>query len=183
MSNTLYVANLAPETGEEDLRALFGEHGAIESLVIETDERSQQPVALVEMETEKRATRAMNELNGYLLNGRRLAITPADPDLSKDLTAKQRKVAEQIVEALGEEEKVPVRQIHAIVRFCSTQFAQAILEETEELEADGGVMTSDGTRRRTKGGVFFYLCRFRISPAIRRIVYNRKGKVPGESYD
>lgn len=183
MSNTLYVANFAPETGEDDLRALFEEHGAVESLSLEIEERSQEPVALITLESEKRATRAMNELNGQMLNGRRLAITPAEPDLSKDLTAKQRKIAEQIIAALGEEEKVPVRQIHAIVRFCSPQFAQAILEETEAVEAGDGIMTSDGTRRRTKGGVFFYLCRYRMSPAIRRIVYNRKGKVPGESYD
>ena len=181
MSKTLYVANLAPETSTDELSALFGEHGEIEELNIHQDERSQQPVALISLASEKHATRAMNSLNGEKLNGKRLAITPAEPDLSKDLTSKQRKIVQQIIEELGEEDKVPLRQIEAIVRFCSTQFAQALLDETLEIETDDGMMTTDDTRRRTKGGVFFYLARYRMSPEIRRIVYNRKGKVPGEA--
>ena len=39
-------------------------------------------------------------------------------------------------------------------------------------------MTSDGSARRTIGGVFFYLCRYRMSDECRKIVYNRKGKMP-----
>ena len=61
---------------------------------------------------------------------------------------------------------------------CGTNFAEALLKETEEVEANGGLMTIDGERRRTKGGVFFYLARFRMPGAMRRIVYNRKGRMP-----
>lgn len=182
MSNTLYVANLAPDTGEDDLRAAFGEYGDIESLITQVDEHTQQPVALIDFATEKQTTRAMNGLNGMLLTGHRLAITPLEPDLSKDLTSKQRKTVQEIVEALEESEKVPLRQIETMVRFGGAQFVQGILEEALEIDASDGLMTSDGARRRTKGGVFFYLARYRMSPEMRRIIFNRKGKVPGERY-
>ncbi len=183
MSTTLYVANLDPDVSTDDLHELFAEHGEIKELYLELDERSQQPVALVTLESEKRATRAMNSLNGQVFQGRRLAITHAEADLSRDLTAKQRKLVDEIIAELEETEKVPLRQIETIVRLCSPQFAQAILEETREIDADEGIMTSDSTRRRTKGGVFFYLARYRMSPSLRRIVYNRKGKIPGETYE
>ncbi len=183
MGKVLYVANFPPEIDEETLRALFAEHGEVVSFSTEHDARTQQPYALVEMKSEKQTTRAMNKLNGYAIGEQRLAVSPAEPELSKDITARQRKTAAQIVAALEEEDKTPVRQIEAIVRFCGGQFAQAILEEAMEIDAGEGLPTSDGSRRRTKGGVFFYLARYRMSPAVRKIVYNRKGKVPGEKYD
>ena len=183
MGKILYGANFPPETDEETLRALFSEHGEVVSFTMGEDARAQQPYALVEMKSEKQTTRAMNKLNGYTLGGQRLAVSPAEPELSKDITARQRKTAAEIIATLEESEKVPVRQIEAIVRFCGGQFAQAILEEALEIDAGEGVLTSDGSRRRTKGGVFFYLARYRMSPAVRKIVYNRKGKVPGEKYD
>ncbi|HVO71422.1 MAG TPA: hypothetical protein VMT24_15335, partial [Aggregatilineaceae bacterium] len=68
----------------------------------------------------------------------------------------------------------------AIVRLCGVGFAQAVLKEALEIDASGGLMTSDGSHRRTRGGVFYYLARYRMSPPVRRIVYNRKGKMPQE---
>jgi RNA recognition motif-containing protein len=183
MSNTLYVANLSPDTSADDLGALFSEHGEIDQLDLVTDEHTQLPVALVDMAAEKQATRAMNNLNGSILAGHRLAITPLEIDYNKELTAKQRKSVQQVVEDLQETEKVPLRQIESMIRFCGTQYVQALLDETDEIEADEGMMTSDNARRRTRGGVFFYLARYRMSPALRRLIYNRKGKVPGEQYD
>ena len=53
----------------------------------------------------------------------------------------------------------------------------AVVAEALEVEAQEGIMTSDESRRRTKGGVFFYLARYRMSPDVRRLVYNRKGKL------
>ncbi len=183
MSNTLYIANLSPETSADDLAALFSEHGEIEQLDMVIDEHTEQPVALIDMASEKQATRATNSLNGHLVAGRRLAITPLEIDYNKGLTAKQRKSVQQIVEELQENEKVPLRQIESMIRFCGIQYVQALLDETLELEASEGLMTSDGARRRTRGGVFFYLARYRMSPALRKLIYNRKGKVPGEQYD
>ena len=110
------------------------------------------------------------------------ALVHADEG-KQTLTAKQRKSVQQIVEDLQENEKVPLRQIESMIRFCGIQYVQALLDETYELEASEGLMTTDGARRRTRGGVFFYLARYRMSPALRKLIYNRKGKVPGEQYD
>src|SRR5882724_10660483 len=40
--------------------------------------------------------------------------------------------------------------------------------EALTVEANGGMRTQDGSRRRTKGGVFFYLVRGRVSPRERQ---------------
>jgi hypothetical protein len=91
---------------------------------------------------------------------------------------KQRKAIAEIAEQLGETDPDALRQLEAIVLLCGVAFAQVILRDAKRLEEAGGLMTSDGTRRRTLGGVFFYLARFRMAPALRSIVYNRKGRLP-----
>ncbi|MCD4685139.1 MAG: hypothetical protein K8S97_04295 [Anaerolineae bacterium] len=183
MAKQLFVANIPPDFIADDVAHLFAEHGEVVSVDVEQDEKSEQPVAMVEMGSEKHATRAMNNLNGFDLEGYRVAVSPLEVDFTKDLTARSRRTVEDIIATLEEEEKVPLRQIEAIVRFCGGQFAQALLDETLMIEEGDGLMTADGTRRRSTGGVFFYLARYRMSPDLRKLVYNRKGKVPGESYD
>ena len=135
--------------------------------------------AMVTMGSEKTANRAMRALNGYELNGQRLALSPAElPNSFRSLTRKERQFFESMAEELEETDKKPLRMLEAIINLCGVGFAEAILEETNLLEKQDGIMTTDKERRRTKGGVFFYLSRFRMSPELRRIVYNRKGKFP-----
>ena len=183
MGTALYVANLDAQAMPEELRALFAAHGEIVALEITTLEGDDQPVGVVEMASEKQATRALNTLNGNELRGKRLSVSYLVPDFDKDLTPRQRKTIDEIAALLEETEKVPLRQIEAIVCLCGGQFAQALAEEALQVEAQEGLMTADGTRRRTKGGTFFYLARQRMVPAARTIVYNRKGKFPGRQYD
>lgn len=178
MSQTLYVTNFPTETTEDQLRELFGEHGEVQSVEIGKDEKFDIPYALVEMESEKTANRANRELNGHKMNDQYLAVSFPEVNLKKKMSSRLEKTAQEICEALGETEKVPVRRIRAMVLLCGYSFAQALVEETEKIEAGDGLMTSDGSRRRTKGGVFFYIARPRMSPEVRRIVYNRKGKLP-----
>ena len=45
--------------------------------------------------------------------------------------------------------------------------------EALTVEANGGMRTQDGSRRRTKGGVFFYLVRGRVSPRERQQLFLR----------
>lgn len=61
--------------------------------------------------------------------------------------------------ALGETEKKPRGQIRRIVHHLGTDKALAILEETQAIEVAGGMMRTDGSQRRTPGGVFFFLVR------------------------
>jgi len=180
VGSQLYVANLNPNITEGQLRDLFAHYGDVVAVDMAADEKTGEHYAIVQMASEKVATKAYNALNGYRLEDRYLAVSYPEVDLSRELTAKQRRSIEEIVATLGETEEVPLRQIEAIVRLCGVSFAQAVLKEALEIDASGGLMTSDGSHRRTKGGIFFYLARYRMSPPVRRIVYNRKGKMPQE---
>ncbi len=68
-----------------------------------------------------------------------------------------------IAQELGETERKPVHTIQQIVERFGVEFSQEILEETRKIEAAGGLMIHEGTRKRTPGGIFFYLVRGRIS--------------------
>ncbi len=178
MKKTIFAANLPEDVNEDDLRGVFSAVGDVEHVEWTRHPKHGMQYALVEMNNEKSATKARNRLNGYRLKDRYLAVTPPDLGDRDKLSNKQRKVYDKVVSELQESEKIPLRQIEAIIMLCGTNFVEALLKETEEIEANGGIMTTDGKRRRTKGGVFFYLARFRMSRELRRIVYNRKGQMP-----
>src|SRR5262249_15102499 len=65
-----------------------------------------------------------------------------------------------------------------IVEHFGPEFAEALLAEVEEIEASGGMATSNGKRRRTPGGVYLYLARRRASTRDQRHIF--KIKVPGQ---
>ncbi len=49
------------------------------------------------------------------------------------------------------------------VRTLGPERAQAFVTQSLEVEANGGMLVPDGSRRRTLGGIFFYLVRTQIS--------------------
>ena len=80
------------------------------------------------------------------------------------VTFKEAKViARKIAEQLGESEAKPFNQIANIVKHCGVEFAQEVLRDCLDIEAKGGMMVVTGDRRRTPGGVFFFLARSRMS--------------------
>jgi RNA recognition motif-containing protein len=176
MSSMLYITNFPTETTGDELRTLFAEYGEVTTLEMDVEERTAMPFALAEMASEKVATKAHRSLNGYQLGEQSLSVSYFEPD-PRELTAKQRKAIEEIVATLEETDEIPLRQIDAMARLCGLPFIEALVSEALEIDAQEGIMTSDSSRRRTKGGVFFYLARYRMSPAVRRLVYNRKGKL------
>lgn len=179
MSNVLYITNFPPDMTAGELADLFNQFGDVDAVDVAVEEKTDTPFALVEFVAEKHATKAHRELNGYAIDGYRLAVSY--PDVSpRALTAKQRKALDAIYETLEETEVVPLRQIEAMARLCGTFFVEALVQEALDIHASDGLMTSDGERRRTKGGVFFYLARYRMSPEVRRVIFNRKGKMPPE---
>ena len=66
-----------------------------------------------------------------------------------------------------------IYQISTIIRYCGVEFAQAVLKDTLELEAQGGMMLPDNSRRRTPGGVFFLFVRQQVQNLMSLIVFSR----------
>ncbi len=73
-------------------------------------------------------------------------------------------VAMQIADRLGETEEQARQQFVRTVRTLGRTQSLALLEETLQVEAAGGLMLPDGSRRRTAGGVFFFLARTKGQP-------------------
>jgi hypothetical protein len=82
-----------------------------------------------------------------------------------------RQLTAQIAEALGETEPQPLEQIRRIIKVMGADFAQELLRETEAIEAEGGLFLERENRRRTPGGVFFFLARNRMTKPQRGKVF------------
>lgn len=66
-------------------------------------------------------------------------------------------VASMIAQTLGETEHVALQQLQRIVWALGRTQSRQLLEQTIQIEENGGIMLQDGSRRRTPGGVFFHL--------------------------
>ncbi len=64
-------------------------------------------------------------------------------------------------------------QIRRIVEQVGVAAAYDFLQQTLAIEAQGGMLTADKQRRRTPGGVYFYLIRGQVTPDIRRKLWPR----------
>lgn len=79
---------------------------------------------------------------------------------------------DQLADALQEPNR-PL--LHQVLRIMGQARTTALLAETLQCEATGGLLTADGTRRRTPGGVFFHLARQQASPKERQRLFPRPG--------
>jgi len=66
-------------------------------------------------------------------------------------------VAMMIANRLGEKQKGVRNAIKDIVHALGRTQSRQLLEQTLQIEASGGMILPDGSRRRTLGGIFFYL--------------------------
>ena len=79
-----------------------------------------------------------------------------------------------IAQKLGEVEREPLKRLKAVVKILGPDQALALCEKALEVEQQGGMLTRDGTRRRTPGGVFFYLVRGSHNKKVKRLWPQRK---------
>lgn len=81
MESKLYVGNLAYETTEDELRTLFVQAGAVNSvaLIKDRDTGRSKGFAFVEMSNQSEAQKAIQMFNGYLLSNRPLKVNAARP--------------------------------------------------------------------------------------------------------
>jgi RNA recognition motif-containing protein len=81
MDNKLYVGNLSYQTTEADLRAMFGEAGTIEEVVLITDRETgrSKGFGFVTMSTQAEAEKAIQMFNQKPLGDRVLTVNIARP--------------------------------------------------------------------------------------------------------
>src|ERR687886_2442663 len=89
-----------------------------------------------------------------------------------------RELVSTIAQQLGETQSGPINQIRRIVQRLGTEAALSFLQETQQIEAQGGRMLPDGSRRRTPGGVFFSLVKDRLSARDRAAIFFMPGQKP-----
>ncbi len=120
---------------------------------------------------------------------------PGDADQSPRPSAPPRprlgpadwRATQEIAAQLGETDHGPLGQVGRVVGRLGADRARAFLTRTQEIEAAGGLMLPDGSRRRTPGGVFFHLVRAddtlsredRVSIFPPQFGRNGRKKVPG----
>jgi len=73
----LYVSNLSNETNETELNHLFSTVGTVTSVAIVRGRYSRQSrgIALIEMETEDDIRRAVQQINGFRLQGSAIEVS------------------------------------------------------------------------------------------------------------
>ena len=81
MENKLFVGNIEWGASEDDLKALFSEHGEVEEVVIIKDKFSgrSKGFGFVTFANEPDAQKAVEALNEHELNGRQLVVNVARP--------------------------------------------------------------------------------------------------------
>ena len=86
MGKRLYVGNLPYSATESSLTQLFSRCGTVESAKVITDRDTgrSKGFGFVEMATDEEAERAVSELNGKELEGRRLNVNEAKPQERRD---------------------------------------------------------------------------------------------------
>jgi RNA recognition motif-containing protein len=80
MGNRLYVGNLAFQTSEEGLRGAFEPFGGVSDVkvIVDRDTGRSRGFAFVEMESSEAAQRAIEGMNGPMLDGRPLRVNDAE---------------------------------------------------------------------------------------------------------
>ena len=77
----IYVGNIPFSTTEDDLRALFEEHGVVQSVAVITDRETgrSRGFGFVEMDDDGEGSAAIEQLNELDLGGRNLVVNKARP--------------------------------------------------------------------------------------------------------
>lgn len=81
MAKKLYVGNLPYTTTDVQLKELFSQAGTVESVMVPIDRMSGRPrgFGFVEMADDEGAAKAVETLNGYEMEGRKLVVNEARP--------------------------------------------------------------------------------------------------------
>src|SRR4051794_37199985 len=97
------------------------------------------------------------------------AVNAPEPSPAPDPAALR--LVDEIAGQLGETEAEPRATILRAVERVGADMALALLQEALAIEAAGGMLLGDGSRRRTPGGIFFRLLRLRAEKPDRLAIF------------
>jgi len=80
-------------------------------------------------------------------------------------------LVKELAVLLSETKRAPIKQIKKIIQYCGTDFARQVYKDTLQVEANGGMRLVKEERRRTIGGVFFFLAREKLSEEQRQVIF------------
>jgi cold-inducible RNA-binding protein len=85
MGKKIFVGNLPFSMGEEGLRELFEQKGTVDSITVMRDVGTgrSRGFAFVEMASDEEATKAIEGLNSYSIEGRNLTVNEARPKVER----------------------------------------------------------------------------------------------------
>ncbi|MFN8375095.1 MAG: hypothetical protein U0694_19740 [Anaerolineae bacterium] len=164
----LYVAPLPAEMTVDELKALFDTVGEVAHVqrALRGKDKKLAKFAFITMASAELAQQAVASLNGYVLSEESEPLTvkladerPAQPENENKRQRPQDALAAQLADLLGETEKMPKQLIKNIVYKCGLEQARAWYDETMKIEAEGGMMMEKLGRKRTPGGVFFFIAK------------------------
>jgi hypothetical protein len=90
----------------------------------------------------------------------RQAVLPENAQQEQqELKERRQQTVKTLASELGETKPSVLSQLHAIVKKLGCEQALHLLDEARQVEANGGMMIKNGSRRRTFGGVYFVLVR------------------------
>lgn len=82
-----------------------------------------------------------------------------------------KKAANELAKLLGETAVIPKEQIFKLIEMYGIEWVRTCYDEALVVESQGGLMLTDNSRRRTLGGVFFYLARKKMDPERLRDIF------------
>lgn len=164
MASTYFVANLPDAPDIELLYQLFYDAGEVLQFKLMHKKLNYRTwvYGFVKMADDSLKPHLLHHFNGCEFQGQRLALSCIKPLTPLPLTPENQQLIESMAAHLQETVPASVKHLEQIVTWCGPDFARALLEETLDIEANGGMVTLDQSRRRTPGGVFFYLAKPRI---------------------
>jgi len=163
------VSNLPVDVADDALRALFEPLAPVTDIrrVLNPATNEFTRKAIIKLKPEEQSktdlARAVHQaLNGHPFGQPWLIVTlmyTAPASALPALSDAQRELVQSALATLGETDEVPTYQLNTMMRMFGEEFMSCLLREAQTIEDAGGLMVQDGSRRRTFGGVFFYLGR------------------------
>ncbi len=180
MATQVFVTNLPLTTTEDDVQALFGQAGEVVGVKLVRDQQTGEykGFGFVHMVDDEAAQLAIQMLNNFEYEGQKILVRESRPQRTKkEKMDARRKFAEELADKLNETNPKARFQLRRIVESQGRTFAQKLLDETLRIEEEGGMMTLDGSRRRTIGGVFLFLAWQRVPDTVRNKIFPDRARL------